>query len=245
VSLACGVLVALGLLYMAARQTGLFALREVEVTGAPRSVREAVRAAAEPYIGQSLVGLDTDELRRELEALPTVRTLRLDRAFPHTLRLVVTAEVPLAVVRDGPRAWLVSRRGRVLRHLDSGDTGTWPRIRADAVTELVPGGMLEDEGAMLALAVLRHLPAHFPVPVKSVRVEDRLATLVLAGGLKLLLGEARATSLKLEVAVRIVRRLPAPKRSELAYLDVSVPERPVGGTAAAWSEATLKSQPEG
>ena len=57
---------------------------------------------------------------RQLESLSTVRSVRMDRAFPHTLRITVVPERPLAVVRRGQDAWLVSEQGRVIRELDPG-----------------------------------------------------------------------------------------------------------------------------
>ena len=89
----------MGLLYLGARETPVFALEELEVSGVSSSVRQSVEAAAKPYVGESLVALEQDELRRQLESLPMVRSVRMDRAFPHTLRVAVVPERPLAVVR--------------------------------------------------------------------------------------------------------------------------------------------------
>jgi hypothetical protein len=62
--------------------------------------------------------------------------------------------------------------------------------------------------------------------------------MVLAGGTELRLGEVGALPLKLAVATRVLLIMTASERAALAYLDVSVPERPVGGS-------TLDSQLEG
>jgi hypothetical protein len=59
-------------------------------------------------------------------------------------------------------------------------------------------------------------------------------TFLLASGLELRLGDLQAVRLKLAVASRILPGLLA--RGGYAYLDVSVPERPVAG---------LNPQPEG
>ena len=66
--------------YAAARYTSLFALEELEIAGGPPAVREAVREAGAPFLGDSLVGLDQDEVRRRLAALPSVRAVTVDRA---------------------------------------------------------------------------------------------------------------------------------------------------------------------
>ncbi|HXV57614.1 MAG TPA: FtsQ-type POTRA domain-containing protein [Gaiellaceae bacterium] len=222
----------LGLLYLAARETSLFAVRELEVSGAPRGVRAAVVDAASPYLGESLVALDRDELRRRLAALPTVREVHVDRAFPHALRIAVVPERPLAVVRRGQESWLVSARGRVLRPVGETEASRRPRISAEEGAPLVVGGLAEADGVSLALEALRRLPASFPVPVDEVRTDEEQVTFVLGSGAELRLGGRDELALKLAVAGRVLRELPAAERDALAYLDVTVPERPVGSAEA-------------
>jgi cell division septal protein FtsQ len=218
----------LGLAYLAARETPLFEVDRVDVQGAPPVVERAVRAAAGPFVGQSLVGLDGDELRRRLEALPSVRSFRYDRAFPHTLRIAVVPEKPAAVVRRARDAWLVSARGRVIRQIESGTHESYPRIRHAGESPLVPSEVLEDEATRVALAAVAQLPSRFPVAVRWVRAHEEAITLLLAGGTEVRLGSSDALPLKLAVAARIMRSLPADERAALSYVDVSVPERPVG-----------------
>jgi cell division protein FtsQ len=225
----CGAVIgALALLYLAARETPLFAVREVDVTGAPPAVQKAVLEAASPFLGESLVALDRDELRRSLEALPTVRSLRIDRAFPHTLRIAVAPERPLAVLRRGTSAWLVSDRGRVMQHLDPSSAVARPRIWIGRGTSVEAGDTVETPTVRAALRVLRRVPDEFPVRIRAVRVAEDALTLVLVGDAELRLGTADALTLKLHAAGRVLRSLTPLERRELAYLDVTVPERPVG-----------------
>ena len=216
-----------GLAYLAARETPLFALRDVEVSGAPRGLEKEVRRAAAPFVGESLVVLDRDALRRSLEALPAVRSLRIDRAFPHSLRIAVVPERPLAVLRRDGQAWLVSERGRVLRSVDARAPASRPRVRADEGVAVEVGESVTAGPVLAALATLRRVPADFPVAIRSARAEDDSVVLVLAGETELRLGERTQVALKLEVAARVLGTLPPGERSDLAYLDVTVPERPV------------------
>ena len=219
----------LGLLYLAARETPLFAVRELEISGAPPAVRAEVAEAARRYVGESLVALDGDALRRRLEALPSVRSLRYDRAYPHTLRLAVVPEVPAAIVRSGDERWLVSERGRVIRRVeDSPPEGHPPRIRLSGRSVLASGGILRDREARLALAALVRVPSDFPVVIRSARAREGGITLVTESDTELRLGARRAIPLKLAVAARVLRRLSASERADLAYLDLTVPDRPVG-----------------
>jgi cell division protein FtsQ len=225
-------------LYAAARLTSLFALTQVEVSGGSRVVQQAVRQATKPFLGESLVALDRDELRRRLEALPTVYSLQVDRAFPHTLRIVVVPERPLAVVRSGDEAWLVSDRARVIRAAGAKAIRRRVTIWASSGASLAPGANVEEENVRLALEALRRLPARFPERVYSARAFDGAVTLVVSQGTELRLGRADELALKLAVAARVLRKIGVAERAELAYLDVSVPERAVGGSS-------LNSQLEG
>ena len=96
------VLVALAVAsYGVARETPLFAIRDIEVRGGPPDVRARVRRALEPLAGESLVGLRAQDLDRRIASLPDVVGVTHDRAFPHTLRVYVRAERPLLVLRRG------------------------------------------------------------------------------------------------------------------------------------------------
>jgi cell division protein FtsQ len=228
-SIAASVVALLGLLYLGARETPVFALEKLETSGVSSSVQRQIEAAAKPYIGESLVALDQDQLRRQLESLSTVRSVRMDRAFPHTLRLAVVPERPLAVVRRGPDAWLVSEHGRVIRELDRGRRNLRTNVWAGSDATLAVGGTVADAELRAVLDALRHVPDAFPARVSMARMEDDEVTLVLAGGTELRLGERTALRLKLAVAARVLGTLSADERAELGYLDVTVPALPVGG----------------
>jgi cell division protein FtsQ len=234
---ALAVLVAgVGLLYLIARETPLFALQTVTVAGAPPHVRALVLQEAEDVQGQSLVALDGTGLVRRIEALPSVLSARYDRAFPHTLRLFIVPERPLAVVHEGTNAWVVSERGRIMTAAEAGTVSAFPRVRLPEQAGLEPGGFVSDPGARVVLHALSLLPARFPVRVHAARLEEGELTFALAGiGLErpeLRLGQADDLGVKLAVAALVLRSLGAEDRADLDYLDVSLPDRPVLGSKA-------------
>jgi cell division protein FtsQ len=212
--------------YAAARGTSMFAVRQIEVTGARPSVVERVEAALTPIEGTSLVSLDAATIDQRLRALPDVSLVAYDRAFPHTARIVVSAERPVAVLRKGAQAWLVTERGRVLEQLDDPSGWSLPRIWiADAA---VPGtGDLLDveEGLAPARLLGRVLSAdeRFFERVAEVRALEGEYVLVLRAKTEVRLGAADDLPLQLAVARRVLD-LAGP---EAEYVDVSVPERAV------------------
>jgi cell division septal protein FtsQ len=212
--------------YLGARQTSMFAVQKVEVTGARPLVLQRVDAALAPLSGKSLLAINAAAIDRHLERLPDVKLMAYDRAFPHTARIVVSAERPVAVLRRGTETWLVSERGRILRRLADHPRSTLPRIWVAGISVPNEGAILSDEEALSpALALGRALSAdhRFFGRVAQARFLDGSLVLLLRGGTEVRLGAGDDLALQLAVARRILSVVdPGPR-----YVDVSVPERPV------------------
>jgi hypothetical protein len=212
--------------YLLARETSLFAVQQVEVRGARPLVVQRVDEALAPLAGTSLLRLNTAAIDRRLRALPDVTLLSYDRAFPHTARIVVTAERPVAVLRRGGGAWLISERGRVLRQLGDHPRSTLPRIWVAGAPVPDDGAVLSDEDALrpaLALGGALGADVRFFGQIAQARLVDGELVLFLRAGPELRLGEAPNLPLQIAVARRILTLVGPTAR----YVDVSVPERPV------------------
>lgn len=212
--------------YAVACETSLFAIRDVAVEGGSAQVDAEVRQAVAPLLGTSLVGLDGASVVRRVESLPTVVSVSYDRAFPHTLRLTVLPERPVAVLRSGAEAWLVSARGRVMARLARPQARPdLPRIWLGSHTSVALGALLPPaEGGADARAV--GLAGAFASSVGSASDAGGSLLFQLRSGLQLRLGDPDGVRLKMAVARRALRVLPA----GTTYLDLSVPGRPVAGT---------------
>jgi len=225
-SFAAGLLLlALGIAgYAAARETSVFAVRHVEVVGAPQPVAADVRTALADLSGTSLVALNGADLLRRVESVPMVYGAAYDRAFPHTLRVVVRAEQPVAVLRRGPERWLVSARGRAIARLPRHAVANLPRIWVPRTAPVELGSTLADTaGGAAARALAPLVRDGFPARVATVSLRQGELTFTLRSRIELRLGHSDDLRLKLAIARRIVPTLPP----GTGYLDVSVPERPV------------------
>lgn len=215
--------------YVLARESSAFAVDRVEVRGASPRVAAQVRHAVAPLRGTSLLSLDGRALVEQLDALPSVVAAGYDRAFPHTLRIDVVAEQPVAVVRQGAKAWLVSGRGRVLRpippHSYLHGARPLPRIWIPKTTPVTIGGFLPANHAT-AVARALALASRFPAHVAFAALRREGLVLRLRDGLELRLGDPNDIRLKLAIARAAMHHLP----SGTLYLDISVPGRPVAGT---------------
>jgi cell division septal protein FtsQ len=238
-SLAVGIavlLIAVGL-YGLARETSMFAVRTVAVSGASPALAAHVQAAVRSYEGQSLVAVDAARVEQRVDGLPAVRNSVVDRAFPHTLRIRVEPEIPVAVLRRGAEAWLVSARGRVIGLTRRGTYRALPRIWLPLRTEIEVGALLGDEpGGLAARSLAAFVGSGFRNRIAFVRATNGQLTLALRGGLEIRLGVPVDLRLKIAIAHGIVPTLALPAAGGPDYLDVAVPERPVAG---------LNPQPEG
>ncbi|MDX6465437.1 MAG: cell division protein FtsQ [Gaiellaceae bacterium] len=213
--------------YVAARQTSMFAVAHIEVSGGSPVIRAQVRHELAALRGTSLLALDGAALERRLESLPTIVSARYDRAFPHTLRLTIVPETPVAVLHRGSETWLLSSRGRAVAHIRPRTYPALPRIWVPRATEVAAGTFVQPDGAgrdARALAVA--LAARFPVRIATAAIVRGELLLRLRSGLELRLGQPTDVRLKLAIARRALRDVPAGS----AYLDVSVPGRPVAGS---------------
>jgi cell division protein FtsQ len=202
----------------------MFAVRRIEITGAPPTVVRQVDRALAPLVGTSLVALDGAGLERRIDALPSVVAARYDRSFPHTLRVSVEPERGVAVLRSGNSAWLVSARARVIARSARAAWPTLPRIWLPAATQIVPGAFLAPSAGGSAARALGFARG-FPARIRFASSSEAGVVFQLASGLELRLGDPADARLKLAVARRALPLLP----SGTTYLDVSLPGRPVAG----------------
>jgi cell division protein FtsQ len=216
--------------YAGARATSLFAVHTVQVQGAPPRVASRVEAAlAGPLAGDSLLSVDQADLDRALAGLPDVQAVAFDRAYPRTLRVTVVAERPVAVLRRGADAWLVSERGRVLRALPEVEArpSALPRIWVARLASPRDGSLLTEDEALrpaLALGSVLAGDAAFLRRLREARMRGSEVELVLRAGTEIRLGSPHELALKVAVARKILAVVP---NAGEGYVDVSVPERPV------------------
>jgi cell division protein FtsQ len=212
--------------YLLARESSLFAVETIDVRGASGSIAGQIRAALADFENDSLVTLDGSAVERRLLSLPIVAAARYDRDFPHTLRIIVRPERPVAVVRRGAESWLVSARARVISTLQRGEESKLPRIWLRGPVSVSPGGTLAGDPArgVKAAAPLGRSPLRGRVA--TIRSGPEELSLILRSGIQVELANAQNLPLKLAVAAKIAAI--APRGG--GYIDLTVPNRPVSKT---------------
>ena len=200
----------------------MFAIERVEVHGVSPGVAARIRSTLEPLAGSSLLAFEATDGNRLLASVPVIAAASYDRDFPHTLVVSVAAERPIALLRRGPAAWVVSDTGRVLRKASVRPLPALPRIWLPATVDPLVGAVVADDSALAISALATMRDVRLPIPIRSVRLADGEITLTLSSGTAVLMGGRAQLPLKAAVAARILEAAPTAET-----IDVSVPERVV------------------
>ena len=221
------------LAYVLVDWSGAFEIERIDVSGAPPEITRSVEAALSELEGESLASLGAARVQALAGEVPHVLATSIDRDFPGVLNVKVVLHRPVAVVRSGEGAWIVSSRGQVLETVKPTEVPGLPRIWLPAGIGAEPGETLRSATALAAARAIGRLPEPFPLRVVSAHgsIDDLTLIVGRTNGVEVRLGEAEFLRLKLEVAAQVMRSLSGSQTRSLAYLDVSVPERPV----ASWS----------
>ena len=199
----------------------VLAVDHVVVKGAGQVTPTEIERAGAMHLGDPLVWLDTDRAVAGIEALPYVRHARVERQWPHTVRIVVTERQGVAWAQRQHHPYLVDGSGRVLAALAAAPVGLPQLMGAGPIPR--PGGVIAEVAAARAAATLPKLAA---LGTRSVTVRHGLFTMQLLAGPEVRLGNGRQMQAKVRAAIAVLN---AVAEAPPSYVDVSVPTNPVAG----------------
>jgi cell division protein FtsQ len=153
-----------------------FRVGQIEVTGASAVDPALIRAVSGVEIGEPLLGVRTDEVRRRVAAIPALAAVRVSRRWPSTLAVEVTERTPVALAASAVGPMLVDATGQAYQAAPT-PTPKLPRLAADRVAP-------DDPATRSGLAVLAALPA-------QVRDELQVVTAVGPGEVDLKLAKGK------------------------------------------------------
>lgn len=206
------------------RDSSLVAVDKVTVSGAEQnpSVDSALQAAG---LEQTTLHVDVAALEAAVASDPAVRSLSAEADFPHGLTITVDLREPVGYLKGA--GVLVAGDGVILDRDTSGSSSV-PSIAVKG-NDLISGGEVQGE-ALDASRVLGAAPAPLLGAIKRASLDPESGVIVeLDGGLELRFGDAGQADLKWRAAAAVLSQ---PSFSGAAYLDLSVPDRPVAGGVA-------------
>jgi cell division protein FtsQ len=216
----------LALLLLAAVAWGVsvspfFDVDHVRVLGTSRLTAAQIQTAAGVHSGDAMLWIDTSGAVRGIEALPYVRSAKLQREWPDTVRITVQERTPVAWIEGSGGKVLVDRTGRVLEAVAAAPPAMPQLIGAKVVPP--PGGRIDAVGAARVAGALTGLAA---AGTTSVETTDHGILLHLAGGPEVRMGEATGIGVKIRAGLAVLN---ACDGKPVTYVDVSVPTNPVAG----------------
>ncbi|KQX63601.1 cell division protein FtsQ/DivIB [Angustibacter sp. Root456] len=191
----------------------LLDVRHVEVRGLTGAQAAQVRDLAATQRGTPLPRADASAVRREVSQLPYVASVRVQRAWPWTLRVVVRPRVAVAAVpQPGGGLRLVDADGVPFATVRQAPSGL-PVLR-------VPVGAAGRDALAATLTVLDGLPEPLRANVSQVSASTPDDVRMRWRGATVVWGSAANTPLKAQV-------LQALSRQQAKVYDVSSPHTPV------------------
>jgi len=200
----------------------LVAVHHVRIAGAQQTEPAGLSAAIGPVQGRPIYAVDTGAIRRRLEALPWVKTARVERSWPQTITVTVGERTAVAVARaaDGSER-LVDADARVLA-----TTARPPPDMVEIVGPSPPGdpGTVLGAGARDALAVVDALPLTLAGRITQAEwTGDGQVRLALAPYGRVLVGTPTQLPQKLLALTTLLGRV---KPEEVGEIDLRAPDAP-------------------
>jgi cell division protein FtsQ len=209
--------------WLALRHSPLVSVDHVRISGVhgpqAREIELALRQAAK---GMSTMSAGTGALRSAVSRFPIVRDIRAIPSFPHSLRIVVTEQPPVAALLTAGVRTAVAGDGVVLGPtLLSSDLPTVADNLAPAT-----GTHLRNPLVLQALTVLGAAPTVLDRLATKVYMGPRGLTVQMRNGLLVYFGDAARPLAKW---LSLARVLADSHSAGAVYVDVRLPERPAAG----------------
>lgn len=113
-------------------------LDEVVVTGVEEPMQSEILKLAKIDSETSLFAINVDEVKERVQKHPWVRSVHVEKQFPHALAIRVEKEEPWAIV-GGERLQYMNRKGRIFKEVEEGDPADFPIVTG------IPAGALETD----------------------------------------------------------------------------------------------------
>jgi cell division protein FtsQ len=196
----------------AVRRSSLLRVADIQVAGTDRVTEAAVLRAAAVSEGSPIYAVDLAGVRERVGALPAVRTVRVARKWPRTVRITVVERVPAAVLASPADGLvLVDASGAVIETVRKAPAGLLTIRAADRVEPVAVRG---------ALAVVAALTPELRARATALRVSSRDDIVVtLRGGVTVVWGSGEDSARKVAVLTALL-----PKKA--TRYDVSAPGAP-------------------
>lgn len=158
--------------YRTLRETRAFDLETIEVVGARHVLPVEIEDRVAPWRGHSLLKLESRAVIGVVEAHPWVRSARVVRVLPQTLRVIVTEQHASAVVLLDA-LYLVNEKGELFKRATPAEADGLPVITGPTRAEFLAKRERAEARIRLGLKALEDYRAQIRPALSEVHVGDR------------------------------------------------------------------------
>jgi cell division protein FtsQ len=224
------------------RKSSFTAIEHVRVSGVRGPQARAIEAALDGAASHmSTLDVHSAALRAAVASFPVVRAVHAVPSFPHSLRIEVSEQLPVAALTISGIRTAVAADGVVLGPaLLSSSLPALNEPQGATSTSSQPGQRVQGESLLAELTVLGAAPrplTRFVARVYSSPGGQGL-TVAMHNGLLVYFGDAARPHAKWAALARV---LADSTSAGAVYIDVRVPERPAAGFSSAGAPSTTTS----
>lgn len=188
-------------------QSKWFIAQEVVITGNSRLTVDQISATAAVPIGNSLMSINPGDITSQLQSLPEIKVVSVERGWPHAILITITERTPIAVA--------ATASGYNLIDADGMNAGI---VAAPPADLLVISAQPDSPAMTSAIQALAAIPAEWEITGLTAKTQDSVMT-TLKSGVVVNLGSGDRAADKVEVAKALIEK-------GYKNINVSAPDAP-------------------
>ena len=201
-----------------------FRVSDVVVEGNSRVSTDTIVGAADVF-GESMFTADLATAQKELYKLPLVNSVRVEREWPHTLKIVVEERKAWGTWEQGSVQYTIDRNGVVLGVGPAADGS--PSIVSSELGSRAQGDHVDYQAVDAAAEIYEKLPRQLGTTVKQVSfIAGKGVQVTTTNNQTALLGDSSSIAYKLSVWAAMAQQAQAQKIS-YTTIDLRYGNRPV------------------
>lgn len=205
-------------------QSPFFRVTGVSVEGNERVPTDTIVGAAD-LIGESMFTADLATAQKELYELPLVNSVRIERSWPHTLKIVVEERKAWGTWEQGGVQYTIDRNGVVLGVGPAPDGA--PSIVSSEAGSRQQGDHVDYQAVDAAAEIYEKLPRQLGTTVRQVAfISGKGVQVTTANGQTALLGDSSSIAYKLAVWAAMAQQAQS-QRINYTTIDLRYGNRPV------------------
>ncbi len=198
-------------------RSGLINVKKIEVSGNKSVPSTKIIKACRVGEHTSLLSVSTGDISGRILKDPWIKNVTIKRVFPHTLRVEVQERVPLAIISQGGKFYLVDDDLFVLSDRQYADNSDIPTITNLPVDKIRVGERLTNNSLENAVKCIKSMDPEFrkTISLISASSPDKLS-LYNKSNVEILYGEAKQTDDKNKVLQTILKE----QGKQVIFIDI-------------------------